>query len=142
MSRGLSSPPSPPLPSPPTNTPPPHSFTKSQTGLTFLGVGLGVVLAGLTAVYCDLHFYQPAHRRTIAAGHTSTPPETRLYVSMLGCFGVPIGIFWFAWTARADVHWASCVVAAVPFAWGNLCVFVSSGILPISRRDGWEVARC
>ncbi|KAB2572005.1 Polyamine transporter 4 [Lasiodiplodia theobromae] len=112
-----------------------YGFTKSQTGLTFLAVGLGVVLAGATAVYCDLHFYQPAYRRAAAAsatsastttGRTTTPPETRLYVSMLGCFGVPVGIFWFAWTARADVHWASCVVAAVPFAWGNLCVFIGT----------------
>lgn len=108
-------------------------FSTAQTGLTFLAVGLGVFLAGGTAVWCDFHFYQPVYREAAAAAAAGdgtvvlvvTAPENRLYVSMLGCFGVPVGIFWFAWSARASVHWASCVVAAVPFAWGNLCIFVS-----------------
>jgi hypothetical protein len=33
---------------------------------------------------------------------------------------------WFAWTARRSIHWASPVLAAVPFAWGNLCIFLSA----------------
>jgi hypothetical protein len=41
---------------------------------------------------------------------------------------VAIGLFWFAWTARHDVHWISPVLAAIPFAWGNLCIFISAGI--------------
>jgi hypothetical protein len=39
-----------------------------------------------------------------------------------------IGLFWFAWTARSDISWASPVVAAIPFAWGNLCIFIASGM--------------
>jgi hypothetical protein len=33
---------------------------------------------------------------------------------------------WFAWTAKREVSWASPVVAAIPFAWGNLSIFVSA----------------
>jgi hypothetical protein len=44
---------------------------------------------------------------------------------MIGCFGIPIGLFWFAWTADRGVHWIVPTLAAVPFAWGNLCLFVS-----------------
>jgi hypothetical protein len=33
---------------------------------------------------------------------------------------------WFAWTAKRDVSWASPVVAAIPFAWGNLSIFLSA----------------
>ena len=51
-------------------------------------------------------------------------PEHRLYAAMIGGIGIPIGLFWFAWTARSDVHWASPVVSTIVFAWGNLCVFV------------------
>jgi hypothetical protein len=39
-----------------------------------------------------------------------------------------VGLFWFAWTARHDVHWISPVLAAIPFAWGNLCIFISAGM--------------
>ena len=51
-------------------------------------------------------------------------PEHRLYAAMLGSFGVPLGLFWFAWTARSEVHWISPILAAIPFGWGNLMVFV------------------
>jgi hypothetical protein len=33
---------------------------------------------------------------------------------------------WFAWTARSDVSWASPVVSAIPFAWGNLACFIAA----------------
>ncbi|GME45012.1 Benomyl methotrexate resistance protein [Neofusicoccum parvum] len=103
-----------------------YGFDTVQTGLTFLAVGLGVLLAGATAVFCDFHFYQPEYRRAMAAGETATAPEFRLYVSMMGSVGVPVGVFWFAWSARESVHWASCLVAAVPFAWGNLSIFIGT----------------
>ena len=44
---------------------------------------------------------------------------------MMGSFGLPIGLFWFAWTADNGIHWAAPVIAAIPFSWGNLSLFVS-----------------
>ena len=37
-------------------------------------------------------------------------------------------LFWFAWTARPDVHWISPVLAGIPFAMGNLCVFIGAAL--------------
>lgn len=37
-------------------------------------------------------------------------------------------LFWFAWSARQDVHWIVPVIAGIPFAWGNLLVFVSAAL--------------
>jgi hypothetical protein len=54
------------------------------------------------------------------------PPEHRLYPSLIGSIGLPIGLFWFGWTARPGVSWASPAAAMIIFAWGNLCVFVST----------------
>lgn len=102
-----------------------YGFTTSQVGLTFLAVGLGVVLAVFTAIACDRILYQKHYRRALSEGRTAAAPEHRLYSAMLGSMGIPIGLFWFGWTARADVHWASPVIAAIPFAWGNLSIFVS-----------------
>lgn len=51
-------------------------------------------------------------------------PEYPLYAAMLGSFGLPVGLFWFAWSARGGVHWIVPVIGAVPFAWGNLSVFI------------------
>jgi hypothetical protein len=45
---------------------------------------------------------------------------------MIGSFGVPIGLFWFGWSACAATHWIVPIIALVPFAWGNLSIFVSA----------------
>ncbi|KAL7908439.1 MFS general substrate transporter [Trichoderma velutinum] len=53
-------------------------------------------------------------------------PEHRLHPAMIGSIGGPIGLFWFAWTAREDISWASPAAVIIPFAWGNLCIFVAA----------------
>lgn len=104
---------------------PPYSFTVSQNGLFFLGIGLGVLLAGLTSILIDRYVYQAAHKRASVKGNAHARPEHRLYSAMLGSLGIPVGLFWFAWSADNGVHWIVPCIATVPFAWGNLCLFVS-----------------
>lgn len=100
-----------------------YHFSTEQSGLVFLAVTFGCFLAFFTVLYCNKVWYlgqaakYPPNR---------IPPEHRLYPAMIGSIGLPIGMFWYAWTARADISWASPVFAIVPFAWGNLCVFVST----------------
>jgi hypothetical protein len=124
-----------------------YNFNSGQIGLTFLPIMIGCTLGIITCVLCDRLLYQKELRRInarpsqsnnlndegTASMHMShelpqtklyVDPEHRLYAAMIGCFGLPIGLFWFAWTARSGVHWASPVVSTVFFAWGNICVFV------------------
>lgn len=53
-------------------------------------------------------------------------PEHRLYAAMIGSIGLPVGIFWFAWSARMGVHWIVPILALIPFAWGYMLVFISA----------------
>ena len=101
-----------------------YGFTTSQVGLAFLGVAVGVVTATITALIIDVKLYQGRFRKAVAEGHGVVAPEHRLYAGMFGSFGIPIGIFWFAWTSRASVHWMVPIVGSVFFAWGNLSIFV------------------
>jgi len=103
-----------------------YGFSTWQYGLTFLAIGLGVLLAVVTAVTIDQTYYARQHKKALAAGRTMVAPEYRLLPAQMGCFGVSIGLFWFAWTARPSIHWIVPVLAGIPFAWGNLCIFVSS----------------
>jgi hypothetical protein len=106
-----------------------YHFDIEQVGLVFLAIGVGCLLAVVTALFCDRFFYQKQFQKSITEGRGGVvPPEHRLYPAMLGSFGVPIGLFWFAWTAHQDISWASPVVAAVPFGWGNLSVFIAAGM--------------
>ncbi|PVI08712.1 MFS general substrate transporter [Periconia macrospinosa] len=106
----------------------PYGFSASQTGLTFLGIGLGVLLAGGTGVLMDRLIYQRKHSEAIAMGKMHASPEHRLYSAMVGSVGIPVGLFWFGWAAQSHRHWAVLVIAAIPFAWGNLCLFISAAL--------------
>lgn len=100
-----------------------YRFTMEQSGLVFLSIVIGCVLGLVTVILCDVLIY----RKKIAQFPPGkVPPEHRLYPAMIGSIGLPIGLFWFAWTAQKDISWASPAAAIIPFAWGNLCVFVST----------------
>ena len=102
-----------------------YNFGPEQTGLTFLAIGVGCILATATFIIIDRLIYRKHHAQSHIQGHAGVvAPEHRLYAAMMGSIGIPFGLFWFAWTARKGIHWMSPVAAAVPFAWGNLCVFV------------------
>lgn len=100
-----------------------YGFGIEQQGLVFISIIVGCLLGALTVLICDVLLYLPQSRRHLSH---KTPPEYRLYPAMIGSIGLPLGLFWLAWTARSDISWASPAVAIVPFAWGNLCVFVST----------------
>jgi multidrug resistance protein len=103
---------------------PPYLFTTSQTGLTFISIGIGVILGSTTALIMDWKVYQKRHTEAMARGETHVPPEQRLWAAMIGSIGMPVGLFWFAWSAGQGTHWAVPVVGAVWFGWGNMSLFV------------------
>ncbi|KAJ5601214.1 hypothetical protein N7510_010748 [Penicillium lagena] len=107
--------------------------------LTFEGVyHFGIedtgLVNGLTMQYYDL--YPPGPK----ASWPTSPPEYRLYPALIGSIGLPTGLFWFAWTVRADVSWVSPTAAVMVFAWGNLCVFVSTTQYLVDAYHGLTVA--
>jgi len=107
-----------------------YGFTTHENGLAFVAVGVGVCLSVVSSIAFDKLVYAKLHRRAVAQGRRQARPEHRLYSAMAGSFGVPVGLFWFGWTARRGVHWIVPVVGTVPFAWGNLSIFVSACSLP------------
>lgn len=114
-----------------------YNFSLEQTGLVFLSVVVGCVLGTLTIILCDIFLYRrqiPRHPPHMI------PPEYRLYPAMIGSLGLPVGLFWLAWTARPDISWASPVVALVPFSWGNLCLFVSMLQFTVDTYTGTVIA--
>lgn len=100
-----------------------YGFNIEQSGLVFLAVAVGCFISVATILYCDFALYR---KQVPNYPPQKIPPEYRLYPAMIGSLGMPLGLFWYAWTAKAGVSWASPVVAMIPFAWGNLCIFVSS----------------
>ncbi|KIH86294.1 hypothetical protein SPBR_08338 [Sporothrix brasiliensis 5110] len=100
-----------------------YGFGREESGLVFVSIIVGSVLGLLTVILTDVFIYK---KRQVPRFHpNSPPPEHRLYAAMIGSFGLPIGLFWFGWSGYHRAHWISTVLAIVPFAWGNICIFIS-----------------
>ncbi|KAG1727260.1 major facilitator superfamily domain-containing protein [Suillus paluster] len=100
-----------------------HGFNMQMTGLTFIGIGLGMLSAIST---------QPFWNRRVpfslgaAKFDGDPPPETRLIMGQVGAILVPIGLFCLAFTTYPQVHWIAPIIASVPFGSGVYFVFTST----------------
>lgn len=70
-----------------------YRFSPGEVGLCFLSIIVGTILAVLTFSILDKTLYAKAKARAPAG--KMPPPEERLYVSMLGSLGIPVGLFWY-----------------------------------------------
>lgn len=108
-----------------------YGFNRGETGLVFLAIGIGCTLSIPTMIYLDKIKYQPVWRQYQQDGRgQAVAPELRLWAAMFGSLGMPVALFWFAWTARDSVHWIVPIIALVPFGWGNLNIYVSCPFHP------------
>lgn len=102
-----------------------YGFTIQYNGLAFLSIAVGSIIGSVHVIVVDRYQYRRAFAAWKVQGAIGKcAPEHRLCAAMAGSIAVPVGLFWFAWTAREGTHWMVSMVAAVFVAWGNLCIFV------------------
>ncbi|KAB8235352.1 MFS transporter [Aspergillus alliaceus] len=77
-----------------------YGFTPGQAGLSYLGLGMGFCVGQITVGY-----YSDRHVKKQEKVHGKMKPEHRLPPLVLGCFLVPIGLFWYGWSAEYELHW-------------------------------------
>jgi MFS family permease len=96
-----------------------HGFTQSQTGLSFIGIFLGMLAAGLTDPIFQRNYVRLIKEREAATGEIGgSEPEFRLPQAIVGAILVPIGLFLFAWTTYATVHWIVPIIGSAIFGMG------------------------
>lgn len=95
-------------------------------GLVFTSSNCGGCAIGLATYWAYLRYYFIPRARHI---HDSTglpvPQEAWLRPGLIGVFGPPAGLFLFAWTARADVHYIVPAVGIGIFAATSFWVYQS-----------------
>lgn len=97
-----------------------YDFTPGQCGLVFIGIAVGSFFGGIALVLLD-SLTLKAHQKKSAE---APPPERMLFGAMLGGPLMAGALFWFAWTARPGIHWASSIVATGMFGFSNILIFV------------------
>ncbi|KAH8097023.1 MFS general substrate transporter, partial [Cristinia sonorae] len=98
-----------------------HGFNTQEVGLSFLGIGLGMLLAVCMQLLWNrcVSFYAGK-----VDGQPRTP-EQSLIAAQLGGILVPLSLFWLAFTTYPRVHWIVPIVASIPFGMGVLLCFTS-----------------
>lgn len=98
-----------------------HGFNTQNTGLAFIGIGLGMLSAISTQP-----LWNRLYARETAKYDGDPPPEMRLIMGQVGGILVPVGLFWLAFTTYPQVHWIAPIIASVPFGSGIYFVFTST----------------
>lgn len=98
-----------------------HGFNLQEVGLSFLGIGIGMV-----AAVCSMPYWARHYTRLVQTKGNGVPePEFRLPVAMVGAICLPIGMFWFAFTTYPSVHWIVPIIGTVPFGFGISYIFTA-----------------
>ncbi|KAK1477611.1 major facilitator superfamily transporter [Colletotrichum tamarilloi] len=96
-------------------------YSASSTGLMFIPLAVGVLLSAACSPWVNKHYL------TLVAKHNGHPPaEARLIPMMLSCWFIPIGLFIFAWTSYADLHWAGPAFGGFPVGFGFIFLYNSA----------------
>jgi DHA1 family multidrug resistance protein-like MFS transporter len=80
--------------------PPIYGFSGPQTALTFITIAISCIL-GITIYFAYLRFILEPDM----AANGMRAQEHRLVPALYAVIALPVALFWFAWTARASVHW-------------------------------------
>lgn len=96
-------------------------WSSGVDGLPFLGIGLGILCGTIYCIFDQLRY------RKSSSNYSSNeiPCELRLPPAIVGAFGLPISLFWFAWTSFPSIHYIIPILSGIPFGFGIVLVFVA-----------------
>ncbi|KZF22154.1 major facilitator superfamily protein [Xylona heveae TC161] len=93
-------------------------YSAGITGLMFIPIAVGVVMAAMCAPFVNKHYLK------VAAKYDGKPPaEVRLIPMMISCWFIPIGLFIFAWTSYPRLVWVGPCLGGWPVGFGFIFLY-------------------
>ncbi|CAG8922792.1 unnamed protein product [Penicillium salamii] len=99
-----------------------YKMSPGISGLMFLPIGIGAVLACFVFIWYDGYLARAKARN---ANWAFIEEYRRL---PLACIGGPlyvISLFWVGWTASPNIHWVVPFLSGIPFGMGYLLIFMA-----------------
>lgn len=100
-----------------------YHFNSGVAGLSFLGIGIGM----FGALFIFGYFSDRTVTKLMEKNKTERKPEYRLPIVMVGAIFVPIGLFWYGWSAEAHVHWIMPIIGTGFVGAGLILTFMPIG---------------
>lgn len=99
-----------------------HGFSEGIGGLPYLGMVIGMLLAGLYIILT-----QPAYNRKLAANNNIPVPEWRLLPVVYGGLSFAVGLFFFGWSGyKKEIPWIVPTISGIFTGFGLLAIFLQS----------------
>ncbi|VDB97006.1 unnamed protein product [Peniophora sp. CBMAI 1063] len=97
-----------------------YGFNAGTSGLAYLGLGIGFFLATMMGGHLGNIIYM---HYTNKNGGVSKP-EFRVPALILGSIFVPIGLFWYGWSAETGIHWIMPIIGTGWFGFGMMATYL------------------
>lgn len=106
-----------------------YGFSTGITGLAYIGMGVGT-LGGLIVQgkFSDKIMHQRAAKRG-----GDVKPEDRIPLMAYFSWSIPVGMFWYGWSADAKTHWIVPIMGSTFVGIGFIFIMVSSSAYPPSN---------
>ncbi|KAJ5104955.1 hypothetical protein NUU61_002302 [Penicillium alfredii] len=99
-----------------------YGMSAGVSGLMFLPIGLGVVLACFVFVWWDCYL---ARAKSRGANWAFIEEYRRLPLACLGGPLYVISLFWVGWTSSANIHWVVPCLSGILFGTGYLLILMA-----------------
>ncbi|KAF9222102.1 MFS general substrate transporter [Gyrodon lividus] len=97
-----------------------YHFNVGVGGLAYIGLGSGFLSATLFGAKISDKIYRHLAKRNGGKGK----PEMRVPALIFGSFFVPIGLFWYGWSAQAKIHWIMPIIGTTIYGFGLMTTFL------------------
>jgi hypothetical protein len=113
-----------------------YHLSTGTIGLTYLGMGVGSLLGlGVGGVVSDRLLKKLANQGAYK-------PEYRLPPLIPACFCIPVGLFWYGWSAQAKTHWIVPILGTCVMGIGVNILMVSLPPLLFSFIGNFRARLC
>ncbi|KAF7585396.1 hypothetical protein BBP40_011027 [Aspergillus hancockii] len=83
-----------------------YQFSQGATGLVYIGIGVGALIG----ISCFGALSDKIQDGLMARNNGQAEPEFRLPPLIPGSFLIPIGLFWYGWSAEMRIHWIMPII--------------------------------
>ncbi|KIX02972.1 uncharacterized protein Z518_06522 [Rhinocladiella mackenziei CBS 650.93] len=97
-----------------------YGFSTGLAGLSYIGIGVGMFIGlGLFGATSDRRIRRKQEK------HGDTTPEVRLEGLVPAAICIPIGLFWYGWSAEKQIHWIMPIIGTAWVGLGLIGIFMA-----------------